>query len=472
MATKKNYSRYFIILQEDEKGYSIGTDKLTSGYTKIEMKNEKCKVSYYVQNLKKEKGPYYMALICNKKDVKKLINVGRMNIDDYGRVDISYEYNIDNIADSNISMDKIIGSAIIKEGGSSVVSVMSGFSCSNVPSDWKSYSIVQNKKQKEMEKKINKEIKKEEKKINKEVEKLEKELDKKIKNCKDLREEKRDNIEVIANEIKENKKNIEVITDNKENIKEEINKFEEYEKGIENADKAEKINNEKKDIKENLTQGEKNKLRKELKSDVEDIKENLKIEMDKIKKDLKNDLKEYIEDLTDIIKDKNEPEKKDVKLTNENNETFNNDNKNIKKQNKLDSTTKFFKNLAKDFDEVQGIFNDIKKCQWFKIPSDIIDDVEDEAYYKKYTVFYYPMNSYKPYISKYGYYMVGYKYDNNSNIKYIIYAVPGTKSKRDQPFQGRTGFVTWAPFGKDSDLGCWLMFYDFKNSEILIPIEK
>lgn len=67
LTQKKSYSRYFIILQEDEKGYSQASDKMSSGYAKIEIKNDKCKISYYVQNLKKDSSPYYMILICAKK---------------------------------------------------------------------------------------------------------------------------------------------------------------------------------------------------------------------------------------------------------------------------------------------------------------------------------------------------------------------------------------------------------------------
>ena len=56
-------------------------------------------------------------------------------------------------------------------------------------------------------------------------------------------------------------------------------------------------------------------------------------------------------------------------------------------------------------------------------------------------------------------------WNNNSRIfkiiKHIIYAIPGKKDKDEQPYDGRTGFVTWASLnGKDRD-GCWLMFYDF-----------
>ncbi|MGK0468392.1 MAG: hypothetical protein ACJAX4_003717, partial [Clostridium sp.] len=149
MTPKKNYSRYFIILQEDEKGYSLDSEKIPSGYAKLEMKNSKCKVSYYVQNLRKEKQPYYMILICGKKDVNKIIKLGKLNIDDYGRVDISHEYDTENIADTGISADKIIGAAIVKFLDNNVVSIMSGFSTTDKPNEWRNYKLADLNKEKE-----------------------------------------------------------------------------------------------------------------------------------------------------------------------------------------------------------------------------------------------------------------------------------------------------------------------------------
>lgn len=71
---------------------------------------------------------------------------------------------------------------------------------------------------------------------------------------------------------------------------------------------------------------------------------------------------------------------------------------------------------------------------------------------------------------------MGYKYDKEGNMKYIVYAVPGTRRKREQPFDGRTGFVSWIPLvngeEEEGSLGYWLMFYDFKNSIIAVPKSK
>jgi D-alanyl-D-alanine carboxypeptidase len=79
--------------------------------------------------------------------------------------------------------------------------------------------------------------------------------------------------------------------------------------------------------------------------------------------------------------------------------------------------------------------------------------------------------NYYPYIKKHGYFMLGYKCDSEGNLKYIVYGVPGKKDKDEQPYDGKTGFVTWVS-DKDSDeVGCWLMFYDYKNSTVVVPMQ-
>ncbi|MDV3426850.1 MAG: hypothetical protein LIR50_06620 [Bacillota bacterium] len=138
---QKNYSRYFIILQEDEKNFALSQDKLPSGYTKLENKNDKCKITFYVQNLSKEKKPYCQVLICGKKGKKQIVNLGTLNIDDTGRCETSIEYGENNIGNMNIPMKEIVGAAVIKSTEPSVISVMSGFLSTNI-ADWKSYQVV------------------------------------------------------------------------------------------------------------------------------------------------------------------------------------------------------------------------------------------------------------------------------------------------------------------------------------------
>lgn len=137
---QKNYSRYFIILQEDERSFALSQDKLPSGYTKLENKNDKCKITFYVQNLSKEKKPYCQVLICGKKGKKQIINLGTLNIDDTGRCETSVEFGENNIGNMNIPMKEIVGAAVIKSTEPSIISVMSGF-LSTDATDWKSYPV-------------------------------------------------------------------------------------------------------------------------------------------------------------------------------------------------------------------------------------------------------------------------------------------------------------------------------------------
>lgn len=79
------------------------------------------------------------------------------------------------------------------------------------------------------------------------------------------------------------------------------------------------------------------------------------------------------------------------------------------------------------------------------------------------------MINYYPYIEKYKHFLLGLKCDEDGNLKYILYAIPGCKDKSDQPYEGKTGFVTWTENIRDQ--GYWIMFYDYKNCNIVVPVK-
>jgi len=128
----------------------------------------------------------------------------------------------------------------------------------------------------------------------------------------------------------------------------------------------------------------------------------------------------------------------------------------------------YFEGLAKDFEPYNGSLADINYCKLYKINVNNIEDLSDESNYNQYTLAYYPMLNYYPYISKARHFLLGYKCNRNGEMQYIVYAIPGSKEKNDQPYGGRTGFVTWTSDNKNGR-GYWLMFYDFKKSSIVIP---
>jgi hypothetical protein len=439
LTQKKSYSRYFIILQEDEKGYALGSDKLPSGYAKLEIKNEKCKISYYVQNLKKESSPYFMVLICNKKDVKKIIRIGELNIDEHGRTEVSYEYPVENVANCSIGVDKVVGAAIVRFMNSNVISVMNGFTSTEIP-EWKSFDVIEDESK-----------------------------------TYDLDHDKKDELRPI------------VLEEAKENI------FDEYELKIEEVKKTEetKVDEESpRDSKEAMVKEEcpqdveetevEEKYPGDSEEEIKEI-ELLPIEEEQIEVDSEIDGEEYKavlnedeyyngEDLRH--KKKSTQEKCEVKIEVEYEEKKEYE---VRKEDYYKgSMGTFFKNLILDYEELEGYCQEIKRCKWYRVPVSKPEDMHSCQDYNKHTVVYYPMLNYYPYIGKHKHFILGYKFDKDNNMKYIVYGVPGRRARMDQPFGGKSGFVTWVPLipgeEEENNMGYWLMFYDFNNSTIVIPV--
>ena len=167
MASNNRLYRNFVILQEDERGYANSEDKTLSGYSKIEAKGDKCKISFYAQNLKKDNDKYYMVLICSKKDIKQIVNLGPLEVTDKGKGEVTKEFNVSNIAGLNLDFDKISGAAIVKMNNDSPIFVMCGFLNGQQPTDnWKGYTIVKTRDVRSTKSNIIKDSKKEIKKNN------------------------------------------------------------------------------------------------------------------------------------------------------------------------------------------------------------------------------------------------------------------------------------------------------------------
>lgn len=442
MASKKSYSRYFIILQEDERGFGLSSGKTPTGYAKIEIKNSKCKISYYVQNLKPD-DKYSMLLICGKRGCRNLINIGNINLDEQGRADVSYEYDEENIGGSNTSVDKVIGASIARIMDNNVISLMSGFITTDIPKDWKTYSIIN----------IN-----DKRDLGNIFESYEEEIEKNKQTVKDDVKESK----VVSSSDKEDK-NISVNKvleelGKKENTKDTINRDETKE------DKVSKDSKKKE-------QYDKEKL--------EVNKEELKINKEKLEINKEERNTEHMEEKSEKIKDTEEIKEENKKEMNEDREEnideYKEEYKEEFRKNKchMDSMEMFFENLGEGFEKYVDIFPKIQKSVWYKIDVEDINNMCDMSDYQKYVVMHYPMINYYPYIKEYKHYLVGYKYDENCKIKYIMYAIPGNKSPNCQPFKGKTGFVTWMKScNLDKNQGYWIMFYDFKNYNILIPIKR
>ena len=391
MASNSRLYRNFIILQEDERGYASANDKSLSGYAKIEAKGDICKISFYAQNLKKDNDKYYMVLICSKKDIKQIVNLGPLEVTDKGKGEVTKEFNVSNIAGLNLDFDKISGAAIVKMNNDSPIFVMCGFLNGQQPTDnWKGYTIVK---------------------------------------TRDVRSTK-------SNIIKDSKKEIKKNDSKKRKVKEESlseNEAKEEEKPIiENPIRDEvEVKIEPEETKKEFAESEESEI----------IKEN----------EPKENLRGKFEDYEDKI---------------EANKEFDPINGKIK-----GSIGEYFESIVDGFERDTDSIDELKYTKWYKVPVHDLREMCNMNNYNKYTLAYYPMLNYYPYIKKYGFFMIGYKCDSKGNLKHIIYGVPGKKDKDEQPYDGRTGFVTWVSIKNNANNGCWLMFYDFKNSTVVVPMK-
>ena len=391
MASNSRLYRNFIILQEDERGYASANDKSLSGYAKIEAKGDICKISFYAQNLKKDNDKYYMVLICSKKDIKQIVNLGPLEVTDKGKGEVTKEFNVSNIAGLNLDFDKISGAAIVKMNNDSPIFVMCGFLNGQQPTDnWKGYTIIK---------------------------------------TRDVRSTK-------SNIIKDSKKEIKKNDSKKRKVKEESlseNEAKEEEKPIiENPIRDEvEVKIEPEETKKEFAESEESEI----------IKEN----------EPKENLRGKFEDYEDKI---------------EANKEFDPINGKIR-----GSIGEYFESIVDGFERDTDSIDELKYTKWYKVPVHDLREMCNMNNYNKYTLAYYPMLNYYPYIKKYGFFMIGYKCDSKGNLKHIIYGVPGKKDKDEQPYDGRTGFVTWVSIKNNANNGCWLMFYDFKNSTVVVPMK-
>jgi len=593
LAHSKLY-RNFIILQEDERGYSNSKDKVLSGYAKVEAKGDKCKISFYAQNLKPEDN-YSMVLICCKRDLKQLIDLGPLAINGVGKGDTSKEYYVNNIAGLGISYDKISGAAICKASDNGQEFIMHGFMNGEDSTDnWRKYKIVKV----DSKKYINKSDMEPKKKdayslgaVNKDIIPRDNDLEPKIVETakpeivSDERKKEEENPKskenIAAESSGENNLNLEHIQQNRipeehETIVEAVNPTEDRNKCKEGkkcdkhydldegkpdkCEKAEsiedaiiklgkkldsyhgvidfKINNIHEDMiiygfikdkndcdcKWKKFKVETAKCRSENEGESDDlnyipfnsrkIEENFKLDrlspLNRADRLDIIDFDEYENEIQQLgttntkqagtgLMDQTTVPAEQMDIANGTQTSTKNimpttqtttENMEQLKKTPIEQTTSteqvqqqpvstqqfnitgeiglYFEKIAEDFEPYKSCLSDINYCKLYKIDVDSIEQLSDDSNYNKYTLAYYPMLNYYPYISKEGHFLLGYKCNKDGELKYIVYAIPGDKEKSCQPYGGRTGFVTWTTDNR-SGKGYWLMFYDFKNSSIVIP---
>lgn len=119
MALNSGYKRYFIVLNEEEKGYEITGGRLPTGYVGIELIKNKIKIKGFIQNIKTDDKSDYKLYLSTSSD-GNIIEIGRL-LTENGKGAVTRELDSQ---DSKYSAD--YSSAVVMSGDSIVLFGLNG----------------------------------------------------------------------------------------------------------------------------------------------------------------------------------------------------------------------------------------------------------------------------------------------------------------------------------------------------------
>ena len=135
-------------------------------------------------------------------------------------------------------------------------------------------------------------------------------------------------------------------------------------------------------------------------------------------------------------------------------------------------------NILKFFQEVEPFEYSLENYRFWEV------EYDEKNAYKGFLPFYnYMVNMYYPYpfmsrtttcqslMRRYDHYIFGILEQDN-DIKYYVYGVPGRFTLSDQPYRGTTGFVTWVESKMKSTekVGYWLLHIEPLSGKIVTPL--
>ncbi|WP_432406405.1 hypothetical protein [Wukongibacter sp. M2B1] len=515
MANDRRYTRYFIILENEDRGFEKADKRVPKGYAKIEVRNGKGLLNVYVQDLKYFKDAKYIYrnyLISTKGDKSVFVDTGAFVIDEKGKGELKVKFNPDDVEGSRRTIEDFNVVAVIAKPiersseQNEVFGPLVGY-IDKEKINWKDVVINANKEPEENDElddeykekyeeiidvieKSSKELYKEDAKENKDNnEKPEKKEEKKDykkeykdqnkkynkayyedekKECDDCVDslEKYDNKKMKVENNDENKENVKAET-KKEEKKEINNKSEKYENKKEANPKAnEQVKEESK-----IDKKQKDTNQKEYEN-----KENIKEEAKENKKKEEAPEAKKKEKAHENDKDK---KKEDVKKADTKKNLDREPRVHYKKYHKM--VYKYVKDILKYYEKIEPFERNIQGYSWWKIPYNkqtmhrgflpFFGYILSSYYFNPYI---YYMNNCQNLMNKYGHYIFGVVYDKDMEPKYYVYGVPGRYMYMDQPFQGMTGFVSWHPLEdknpEQGDYGYWLLYIDAKTGNVVFPI--
>jgi hypothetical protein len=549
VASKKSYNRYFIIFQEEDKGFGMALDKQPTGYTKIETRNGKCKITVYAQNLVKEKGPYTCYLIDATKNPVVPAKLGELKIDDTGRGETWWEFKEDDVANTGVPVDRFNVAAVVVEGNK-INAPLAGYvgkdkivwkdKMASMPrttelkedpklkSEKASEEIKEETRKEEPEEELDDEARKfkeYEENIKKEAAKEEasdnKDSLQEVRNASSKNAEDPKTEELNRNENKEGKPTaantdgpkVENKEENRDNKPGQTNIAQPKEEKKENKPAQTNIAEPKEEKKENKPEQTNTARPKEEKKENKSVQTNPaqpKAEKKENNPTQTNTARPKEEKKDNKPAQTNPAQPKEEKKSNNPTQTNTSQSKSENKNNnegikaalpqqqepnrevepdgytiaddesftrrnksKDKKYANMFHNVLNSFEEVDGLSDELKGYRWWKVPHAYDVPIRDNKYYPYYSAVYhlkmtYPYINYIKCFKKTGHYYFGLKYDDEGEVKYIVYGIEGRNNIQEQPYMGMTGFLKWVPI-KDKDTGMWLMYYNPYTGCIMIP---
>lgn len=460
-------NKKFIILQEDDIGYGLNKKK-PSGYTKIEPKNSKTKIIYYIQNLNNE-NVYSLNLIINNDSKLEVISIGEAKPDDSGKIDVSYDF------DESL-FDSLCGSSIcLKDSKGDVKYPLSGFLPKRKSFNWKVNSMRNIKSrpfrkenfgfEKKKESKPSKNIVNEDKsKVSYDQESIKEVVENIMEDVKGTNTSHNEDVttievreEALEERVSVENKPIELIEDEEvicEDVHEKENDeiIEESEKDEFKFNRGEFLMYRYRNLAhESLLRHNKDDHKHEEKHDKhkhENIydkhEEKVKHEVESSKELLK-EAKDHIESLKKLISHDDGKIEKLVKSL------FSSVFK-TQKEIEYDYNYRFFLNILSEFEELTSLNQD--NYRFFKVYVDNFSQMENVRKIDniKYGIVYYPMMFMYPYFRDKGYFIVGLNCDGGS-VSNLVYGIEVDDSDDSKlPYDGKTGFNNY--------------IYDYENSRV------
>jgi hypothetical protein len=135
---KGYYHRSFVILQPRDTRFNIKTAKPAAGYCKIEVRNDKCKMYFHVQDLKPQGAQqegYDVFLVSAQEGISPQ-KIASIYVDQRGRGECTVEIDVNDVAGSGCSLDQFHGLAVVHNDRDDISYPLVGYANKRIELDW------------------------------------------------------------------------------------------------------------------------------------------------------------------------------------------------------------------------------------------------------------------------------------------------------------------------------------------------